>query len=656
MSTSTTCLAQSNVDAAVPALGVCIILLKGQKEDGLVWNKKVIEASRLAPTLWPILFAAILGNSIRALARWKAERGARLGLLEHLMGSQTVVGVFRSAIRLRTIGIYTVVLILLWALSPLGSQAVLRSLYLKDQPFTSNQSLSYYNYSIGFDTGNTVLVGVPSYLSSAAIVNTLYGSSLFSRDAGLQYTDVKSQFADQNLIRGTTVDAWGNVRIPRLQSLAGYDPNHPEKWIEVPYQSNVVNYTSLLGVPVTGISEGFNTRPSSLQSGNFTFSIGANYHNFQVSQVLKRFYALLKLVQCTDWEKFLPKNATAWMSENYHKMATRYNASLDQAPYDQALAALFPWRDSTGMASTSKPGGFFLDTIDPLNTHLEPTKDNVPLRHIVFGSRGDSIISTTTCEATTMYVNANVTCESVGSASVPCAVQAVRLMPDADHPESTNLTGFEFSPSTIATYFPIAVNDPIRQHVATSSFTEMFIADPTAAVTTLIGTVELGEVPIELFEERFGLLFNTFWRATVVPMDILGGGVQNATLSPHGKLNITALFNSSEPPIYAINTTWIVIFFVANIVMVLAAALALLLKLTSRGPEVLGFVSSLLRDSPYYSADQPVSSTLDGGERARIMADQWVRLGDVRDGEEVGRIAFGSAVRSTPVRYGRLYE
>ncbi|KAF6800913.1 hypothetical protein CMUS01_15536, partial [Colletotrichum musicola] len=64
----------------------------------IVWNldakkvegdslKKWQNAITLLATLFPILFATIVGRLMSEAARWKLEKGSRIGLLEQLMGS-----------------------------------------------------------------------------------------------------------------------------------------------------------------------------------------------------------------------------------------------------------------------------------------------------------------------------------------------------------------------------------------------------------------------------------------------------------------------------------------------------------------------------------------------------------------------------------------
>lgn len=57
-------------------LGACVTSLRGETESE--WSKRILQVTRIAPSVWPILFSGVLGNAVRRFANWRAERGARL--------------------------------------------------------------------------------------------------------------------------------------------------------------------------------------------------------------------------------------------------------------------------------------------------------------------------------------------------------------------------------------------------------------------------------------------------------------------------------------------------------------------------------------------------------------------------------------------------
>ena len=83
-------------------------------------------AARYGPTVFPIAFAAVVANCLKAISAWNLERGITVISLEYLLGSRTVFSAVTTPLKLRSMSALAPFLILLWALSPLGGQASLR--------------------------------------------------------------------------------------------------------------------------------------------------------------------------------------------------------------------------------------------------------------------------------------------------------------------------------------------------------------------------------------------------------------------------------------------------------------------------------------------------------------------------------------------------
>ncbi|KAF5488751.1 hypothetical protein CGCF413_v012368 [Colletotrichum fructicola] len=66
-----------------------------------------------------------------------------------------------------------------------------------------------------------------------------------------------------------TIDPWGNPRVPSLKHVAGYNASNPEKWLAVPWNQSVQNYSSLIGNHPYGIGSDL--------VGNVSFIINASY-------------------------------------------------------------------------------------------------------------------------------------------------------------------------------------------------------------------------------------------------------------------------------------------------------------------------------------------------------------------------------------------
>ena len=199
------------------------------------------------------------------------------------MGSQTVGNTIRTFFVLRAYTPLTVILLGLWTFNPLGSQASFRVITLESELSIGTTNVSYFNSTLPFEIENSAFGGASSISSYAPMLRSLYGSALFNAESGAQYANLSSPVYDSLLARLggreaagelSTMDPWGNVRIPSLKYLPGYDPNRPEAWLNVPWKDGPVNYSSLIGVPFRGIRSSF--------AGNASFNIGASYHTFDV--------------------------------------------------------------------------------------------------------------------------------------------------------------------------------------------------------------------------------------------------------------------------------------------------------------------------------------------------------------------------------------
>lgn len=175
------------------------------------------------------------------------------------------------------------------------------------------------------------------------------------------------------------------------------------------------------------------------------------------------------------------------------------------------------------------------------------------------------------------------------------------------------------------------------------------------------------------FSARFSLLFNTFWTISQWYSEITDHS--NTNLSQYinattGNVlpdyqQATATFIRTHPA-YKANYVWIVLLLVVATILLLCALLSLLLRILTIAPDILGFVSSFTRDSPYFEPLGPGGSLLDGEQRARRLRNVRVQIADVQPEAEVGHIAFvnlerkcdssGDKQRYARLRKGRLYD
>lgn len=173
------------------------------------------------------------------------------------------------------------------------------------------------------------------------------------------------------------------------------------------------------------------------------------------------------------------------------------------------------------------------------------------------------------------------------------------------------------------------------------SITQQFLDDPGVLLTGdpyLRQSAQLGLLSPKLFSYRLSLVWNSFYMAVVDPVLILGGDSgksSNWTLVP-----VEARFDASQPLQYALYSGWLAVYMFATAVLVGATVATVILRINMKGPEILGYVSSLMRDSRFTEKGARAGSALNGDDRSRLLKSVRVKLMDVEGDRDVGRIAF----------------
>ncbi|KAI1841617.1 hypothetical protein JX266_012170 [Neoarthrinium moseri] len=592
------------------------------------WASKVVLASTIAPSIWPLIFSAIVGGTLKAFADWKVERGLSLGTLEQIMGSRTLANTFVTSFNMRVFGLPTILLIALWSFNPLGSQASFRSVYLEQRSDTGTGTINYYSHNFT-EQGSSGLEGSSSWNSMRSQIRAIYNSALFDLSSGLQFS--KNTSDDYELIlarlggmdaaiaRGS-MDPWGNVRTPSLRRVPGYDPDDPERWLDVPPEQTTIGAASLIGSVVRGIPLDF--------TGSTAFTMGTNYHEFS----------------CTSGDLLTQQTMPDWMEANYKNMMFHYNKSLDISQ-PNAFLTLLP--SGSGGIST-----FFIDLLRENSSTQWPQ----PPRTLMFGSRAsdDGNYFVTNCKEHLVYVDVNVTCASNGPSSrAQCNVFGIRQMPAALQPD---LRADAFS--SIMLYNKLEMLDP-SGHPGQASLTELFMQDPPRFFVNggnFIGIASnISNLSADVFSDRWTLMFNTIYDASRHLTATIGGDIYDVS---EAKIkNVTSATQFPIASVYVINVPWMVVYFVSSTIMLSAAVITIAFRALCRAPEILGFVSSLTRDSPYFRDwGAETNSTDSGTRRARRLGMVKVMVGDANPGGDVGRMSFIPATDPSRLKVARPYD
>ncbi|KAF2867899.1 hypothetical protein BDV95DRAFT_164677 [Massariosphaeria phaeospora] len=653
-------------------LGIAVVTLNGKPTKGNEFGPKVEFAIELGPTLFPIIFAAISGRSMKMIARYLAERGTKLSTLELLMASQSVWGTIESQLLMQRLTLVGANLLFLWALSPLGGQASLRLMTRDDQATYSSTKLRYLT------TGPAATMW--------GLSSTYSGNGMFA-DAGALYTAaLLAPLATKTGPR----DSWGNVKIPRMEA---FDSSAADSdgWISVPTNLTIPEaYSSLVGIPMVG----------NLSAGLSKLNLEYNYLSVSCGTIRRSPYPTLpdgtdgsdahdtnftrlnELAPGSVWENKTQKNP-------FEPQPNRITSFFIDSTRPGYIGPAFSTEDETLLGRLD---GF----VGNLNRSRLNAKEIDTNREFVYASMYISTpgygLNVARCSLSQHHVEAKIRCERD-----QCTAEKIRKSLSDTRPST--LTGFEHNSILLnfAQQFPIATPFTVG-----SSPTERFLTNTSASPFVQyagspdsdVSYVNISVIPSEIFSRRLSLVLNTYYQISMQPTGYFGGLPGNLSLYgpdtvPAADINVylpnnlsatnhsyvewwpkfDMLAQTSDSPFIGATTTadlmtleeifvcnygWLALLLAASGVVFTAGSAALVLKHKTLAPEVFGFVTSMTYHNPYVKVPNG-GSTLDAMERARLLKDVDVYVADVQGDEDVGHIAFAAGVTLRKLERGRLY-
>ncbi|KAK5463108.1 hypothetical protein LTS15_002821 [Exophiala xenobiotica] len=461
--------------AAVPFIWLAVVMAKYDHEP-VTANKSnyAKQATSTISTLFTILFAAVLGSTLKRFATWRLERGIQLGLLEQIMQSRTVFAAFTTLLSLRAFNIMSLILLICWACSPLGSQASLRLI----------------STGIEFNTENN-LVSYPDTITNQVFDSVSGVSAVLT---ALKPTYVSSILGPTTMKSGT-MDLWGNVRVPWLDESL---PQGNDGWADL----STVNitegmYSSLVGLPV-----------ASLANKNSSFVIETTYMNLDCKTSQPEKLVDINYNVTAGNGTFLGPNTTA-LEANPNGIYPFWQVAMNQFVND---------------------GIYFYGWPEEL---VNVTDNDLPQATFLFQTRGPWVAR---CLINQIYVESNVSCVSTTDATTQlpgCSVSAQRKSPRKHAPSTVTTLSF---PSTFSymTENWIMATDPLSSS-AYSSLSEYYLQNTTAAFI-LSGNgrnyADYTNVTNLEFSQRLGQLLNTWVLASQVSastMQFYGLNYRNTT-------------------------------------------------------------------------------------------------------------------------------
>lgn len=597
-------------------------VIDGRQPDEPGWGRTIERLELLGPTIFPIVFGAAIGRFIQFFAVWKASAGSQLGvgysqilrtgkwlisheqILEQLVGSRTLFLAVERSFLVRTRSFYTLVVPLLWGLSPLGGQSSLRILSRTETDIQSPTTLTYYNDT--YWSGNV-------YDSSSNIINSRLPDNIYA-----------ACLLQSNQTRVSSLDSWGNLKIPRLKSLKAFSSSLPaDQWTDV--FSNDTTYSSLVGLMLE--------LPPRATGTTIRFPIEATYLD----------------VNCAD--KF---STTSYPELIGHlgPITVGFNSSKSSNSSDGTPLFFL----GQGQYSALGFNNFVLG-VPTKSPQALKIPEHLSLKFAAKAYSQNSLLNqffSYDCVMTMPRVEAEVTCKDI----LPCYVSRMRTSQRST--VSFNTTPFNDEQAIGYVVAGTALQNFLG-HFLWASGTARIFQRTASEWYMLTGQTNLGgngdgteyaTLAEEQLSSRMSTLLSTLWKIAVA-----GEYIYNHTVAENSTCvtNFTiACRQSGYYPAQAeaslvtsvqtwkANKAWIGITMAVSIIAFAFGILGLLFKRLVKAPDILGYVSTMTRDNLHFEGPGG-GERLDGVERARLLRGEDVKLMMVSDtSNHVGHMALAS--------------
>jgi len=512
-------------------------------------------------------------------------------------------------------------LVMLWILSPFGGQSALRLLSIASRLETTPVSVVYFDSGTQSQLALQVVSSPTSQISVSQWflqMNALYIASL------LAPPDVKNG----------SMDLWSNVKIPFMSS---YTTESSNQWVETPKTGSPLEYSSLVGISIapklhqntTLLMESTYIELNCSDIGigpiqplNTTAFLGQSILSYAASDGDVAAYNALKNGTFQGYNAIDP-NA----SDTSDYVQASWSIALDVFVNHMYNSSVAPYFD----APYAYPGFFANDT------NIEAHRGTLLFQNNVVDDNWhyDPTNSThASCIVSQVYVESNVSCMASDISSANCSVVAQRPSTKPHAPSAITALSFPDVFSWMSYQLPRIFGN--TGQAGTSDVSAYYINNTaTSFITNQDSSAVLDNVTPHDFSVRLGQLLNTYLMLTQAGFHVTGDGVVANSLTA------SAAHASSVQQVYRISWSWFAVFVLATTAMFAAGVFSMYHSRRLLTPDVLGFVSSGIRDSRYL--DLPAGGgTLSGMEMSRQLMNLRLRFGNVGVDED-GRAYLGIA-------------
>ncbi|CAG9986552.1 unnamed protein product [Clonostachys byssicola] len=593
---------------------IILVSKSGHKADvGSIQQWK--DAAYVLSTLFPLLFAAIVGRLMTQAARCKLENGSTIETLEQLMGSRTVGGVFVTQFQLRALNILGLSLLLLWCISPLGAQSILRLVEVGNAAETTSRPMMYFD-TLGSSPSDNEL---PPFREHEASVQ----NATFDRINALYNSVILAPLT----IKNNTMDMWGNVKIPFLSSL---EKSGDDEW-----QSNEPGtemlYSSLVGLPVLNIS-----------SGNTTFEAESTYieldcaavENLRTSGSIERKpYNSTWLGRLASSSADPPPNGT-FQGFRLGGNGSIYNEAAWTFAIDRFINHYWLYTTESRGMSTNYQTNASLQRLRMFEneTGIEAGPTTLMLEAYISSALTQPLTYLgTSCDVKQKYVTSQITCSKLEQVDQQnCSVTAQRPSRTYKMPESLNILNFPEAMYIVSKFWPVSSGQNVAR-IGVYDITLQYLADPALNTTAY----NMSSVDAKTFSYRLSQVLNTFIQIASMDVNALRLGDSGST---YLEKNQTASAEVDSPVnVFSIPKLWAAFSIASGLILLIAGVASVFFVHWAVGPEVLGYATTALRNNPLVSVPESAMK-MDGIELAVQLRQRRVRFGFAGTGSTGGSV------------------
>ncbi|KAH6878487.1 hypothetical protein BKA58DRAFT_466160 [Alternaria rosae] len=541
--------------------------------------ERFIQASTWGPTIYPILFASIVGRATHAILLWRLERGERIATLDILAGSSSLTSTVVSQFHLRVVSYVGLGLVAIWMLSPVGGQSSFRQISFGSSGVSEDAVVSYvvpgphpWTAGANGDMNTTLFENLDTPLNQnlETSLNTIYLAGLISPTTK----------------EGSPRDAWGHVKVPRIESYEDTITKDNEGWYKV-QNSTVENFSSFIGIPISGIDS-----PSFI---DYATSIEAVYYDLNCYKVSSDTQFLF--------------NASSWLGD---------------LKWNEDITKRTDWLPEEDLA----PVSFVLVT--------PPERSAFPFSL----ERGRF-----NCTIRSTYVEVEISCPTY-STCFAARVRRSRLpVPPAAYMRTDWITLIKSNSSLFSEQYlrvPEDLSNTMSKeaplpHSDTAAIRLSQMLNSYWAVMN-IKNVIIGSFNVQttVLDRNISWHYQDKWQIELKAevLDIFS----------LARVWTSKATKGSNVEVFQAHVGWVVALIISSVVLITASVIPFFIRTyLLRGPEVLMNFSSLAtRDNPYLHLPA-TGSYLDSADRSRHLKDLQIRFGDIEEDNKIGRLAIGRA-------------